>query len=64
MRDRSHIDETLRLATAEPSAQVSGEEQRDAECNTHTRCCCGMRSVFGRVEAAEQHGSIFTVTLM
>lgn len=31
VRDRSHLEETLRLANAEPSAQVSGEEQRLAE---------------------------------
>lgn len=28
LRDRSHIDDTLRLTTAEPSAEVSGEDQR------------------------------------
>lgn len=28
LRDRSHIEDTLRLTTAEPSAEVSGEDQR------------------------------------
>lgn len=27
-RDRSHIEDTLRLTTAEPSAEISGEEQK------------------------------------
>ena len=29
LRDRSHIEDTLRLAAAEPSAELSGEAQQD-----------------------------------
>lgn len=38
LRDRSHIEDTLRLATAEASAEFSGKEQRHLKMIDETHC--------------------------
>lgn len=44
MRNRSHLEETLRLATAEPSAEHSGEEQPGLFTPPVTLWCFPVRS--------------------